>query len=237
MIPIHIATVVLILTAFSVDIYAASFDCAKAKSRAEILVCSDSELSSIDDDLAKNYLKAKSLASSPAEFKAQGEREWKNRETTCIDKRCLLAWYSQRRSQLLSVINSQTSTPQPTPPQSAKDLASIKPKQDNAVAEKIVPSSSYEQKNYQIIDTGYYGCLDKENFKRLRNILMQRDDAIFLKEVTASVKTGECVKFNKGEKVYFEEGTVISSVIRIKKEGSSNSYWTATKAILTQPAK
>jgi hypothetical protein len=137
----------------------------------------------------------------------------------------------------LSVIDAQSSKPQPPPPLSAKDSANITPKQNNAVAEKIIPPSSYEQKNYQIIDTGYYGCIDKENFKRLRNILMQRDDATFLKEVTASVKKGECVKFNKGEKVYLEEGTVISAVIRIKKEGESNSYWTATKAILTQPVQ
>lgn len=237
MIPIRIATVALIMMAFSIDSYAASFDCAKGKSRAEILVCSDSELSSLDDDLAKIYSKAKSLASSPAEFKAQGEREWKKRETTCIDKQCLLAWYSQRRDQLLSVINAQTSTPQPPPPKSSVDSALMTPKQNNAVAEKVVPRSSHEQITYQIIDTGNYGCIDKENFKRLRNILMQRDDATFLKEVTASAKKGECVKFNKGEKVYLEEGTVISSVIKIKKEGSSNSYWTATKAILTQPVK
>ena len=232
MMPIRIAIVVLFMMAFSIEIYAASFDCAKAKSRAEILVCSDSELSSLDDDLAKIYLKAKSLASSPADFKAQGEREWKKRETTCIDKQCLLAWYSQRRDQLLSVINAQTS--KPPPPQSAKDSAVIAQKQDNTIAEKITPPSTHGQKSYQIIDTGYYGCIDKENFKRLRNILMQRDDASFLREVTASVRKGECIKFNKGEKVYLEEGTVISSVIRIKKEGNSNSYWTATKAILTR---
>jgi len=237
MIPIRIATVVLIMTAFSIDIYAASFDCVKAKSRAEILICSDSELSTLDDDLAKIYSKAKSLASSPAEFKAQGEREWKKRETTCIDKQCLLAWYSQRRDQLLSVINAQTSKPQPPPSQSAKDSAIITPKPNIAVAEKIIPPSSYEQKTYQIIDSGYFGCIDKENFKRLRNILMQRDDVTFLKEITASVKKGECVKFNKGEKVYLEEGTVMSAVIRTKKEGDSNSYWTATKAILTKPVQ
>lgn len=237
MLPIRIATVILIMTAFSIDIYAASFDCAKAKSRAEILVCSDSELSSLDDDLAKIYSQAKSLAASPAEFKAQGEREWKKRETTCIDKQCLLTWYSQRRNQLLSVINAQASTPQPPPHSSAKDAAIITPKQDNAVAEKVAPTSHYERETYQIADTGYYGCRDKDTFKRLRNILMQRDDATFLKEVTASVKIGECVKFNKGEKVYLEEGTVISSAIRIKKEGTSHSYWTAPKTIMTQPVQ
>jgi len=66
---------------------------------------------------------------------------------------------------------------------------------------------------------------------------MQRDDASFLREVTASVRKGECFKFNKGEKVYLEEGTVTSLVIRIRKEGTLNSYWTTTKAILTQPEK
>ena len=117
------------------------------------------------------------------------------------------------------------------------DSAVIVPKLINAAEEKNTLSSCLELKTYQIVGTGYYGCIDKENFKRLRDILMQRDDAAFLREVTASVTKGECVRLNKGEKVYLEGGSTISSIIRIKKEGNPNSYWTTTKALQTQPEK
>lgn len=237
--PIRIAVLVVIMAAFSIEIHAASFDCAKARSRGEILICSDPELSSLDDELAKTYAKAKSLAPSPADFKAQSEREWKRRETTCFDKQCLLAWYAQRREQLLSVINAQTSKPPPpTTPVPAKDASGITENQKTAVEDKTAPPPpGREQKSYLIAGAGYYGCVDKENFKRLRNLLMQGNDAAFLKEMTASVQKGECVSFHKGEKVSLEEGAGISTVIRIKKEGEQHSHWTTPKAILPQSGK
>jgi len=228
---IRIAVFFLIMAALPIEINAASFDCAKAKSRGEILICSDPELSSIDDDLAKIYSKAKSLASSPADFKAQGEREWKKRETTCFDKPCLLAWYSQRRDQLMSIISDQATKPQPTalvPPQNSSALT---PQQSTPAEEKVAPSPSRNPLIFKVKAGGYYGCLDKEKFKKLRDIVVRGDEPIFLKEITASVKNGECVMLNKGEQITLEEGTDISTVIRIKKEGIPNSYWTTPLVI------
>jgi len=241
---IRIAVLIVIMAAFSIEIHAASFDCAKARSRGEILICSDPELSALDDELAKIYAKAKALAPSLSEFKAHSEREWKRRETTCFDKPCLLAWYAQRREQLLSIVNAQTSTPPPpTAPAPVKDAAGIAENQKSAVVEKTAPPPppppppAREQKSYQIAGAGYYGCKDKENFKRLRDLLMQGNDAAFLKEMTAGVQKGDCVMYNKGEKVSLEEGVGISTVIRIKKEGESYSHWTTPKAILPQSGK
>lgn len=223
---IRIAVFFLIMAAFPFEINAASFDCAKARSRAEILICSDPELSSMDDDLAKIYSKAKSLAPSPADFKSQGEREWKKRETTCFDKQCLLAWYSQRRDQLMSIINDQALKPQPSALVSPQNPSPPTPQQTTPVEEKAAPSPSRNPKIYQVQVRGYYGCIDKEKFKKLRDRVIRGDESVFLQEITASVKNGECVMLNKGEQILLEEGTDSSTVIRIKKEGAPNSYWT-----------
>jgi len=228
---IRIAVYFLIMATFPLEINAASFDCAKAKSRAEVLICSDPELSLLDDDLAKIYSKAKSLAPSPADFKAQGEREWKKRETTCFDKPCLLAWYSQRRDQLMGIISDQAAKPQPAalaPPQKSSALT---PKQNTPVEEKVAPSPSRNPFIFQVKVGGYYGCLDKEKFKKLRDLVLRGDEPIFLQEITASVKNGECVMLKKGEQITLEEGTELSTIIRIKKEGSPNSYWTTPLVI------
>lgn len=42
--------------------HAASFDCAKTRSKPELLICGDPELSRLDDELALIYAAAKAVA-------------------------------------------------------------------------------------------------------------------------------------------------------------------------------
>lgn len=82
-----------------------SFDCAKARSRSERLICSDEELAALDRDTGRLHARARAAARDPAAFRRQNDAEWKQREATCRDKPCLLAWYSRRRSQLQQVVS------------------------------------------------------------------------------------------------------------------------------------
>jgi len=84
----------------SSDSKEASFDCTKAKSAAEILICNDPELSNLDTELAKIYRQAKSKTNDTEAFKKQTIDAWKWRESNCHDKECLLAWYADRKSVL-----------------------------------------------------------------------------------------------------------------------------------------
>jgi len=79
---------------------AASFDCKKARSDAEKLICSDPELSARDDELSQLYHRAKAAAADRKAFNAQNLRQWKLRESSCHDKACLQAWYADRKAQL-----------------------------------------------------------------------------------------------------------------------------------------
>jgi len=83
-----------------------SFDCTKARSDAEHLICSDNDLASLDNALASQYHLAKSVATDKAAFTAQNKAEWLSREQSCHDKPCLLAWYERRRAQLQLIIDS-----------------------------------------------------------------------------------------------------------------------------------
>ena len=47
------------------NLLSASFDCKLAKSNIEKLICSNSEISSLDDDLSKAYLDIKNNAQKP----------------------------------------------------------------------------------------------------------------------------------------------------------------------------
>ncbi len=81
-----------------------SFDCAKARSTTEKMICSDAELARLDRELGRIYARARNSTSDRAAFRRQKDREWQRREATCRDRECLLRWYAQRREQLMTVI-------------------------------------------------------------------------------------------------------------------------------------
>lgn len=73
-----------------------SFDCSKAKSNAEKLICSDEELAALDKKLAGIYRKAEVSAIDKRKFRDQGQAEWRWREKNCQTKSCLTDWYQRR---------------------------------------------------------------------------------------------------------------------------------------------
>jgi len=81
-----------------------SFDCSRARSAAEHLICGDPELSELDASLARIYREAKRTAPDKAAFAKESRDEWRRREATCTDKQCLLAWYARRRTQLTAYL-------------------------------------------------------------------------------------------------------------------------------------
>lgn len=79
-----------------------SFDCTKATSHSERLICADPELSTMDAEMSSLYSRAKSVASDKSAFAAETKARWKQRETECSDKSCLVAWYTLRKGELLA---------------------------------------------------------------------------------------------------------------------------------------
>lgn len=90
-----------------------SFDCGKARSVPEKMICSDAELARLDRELSRVHARAKNSASDSAAFNRRNNEEWRRRESTCRDRQCLLDWYAHRRSQLLGEIGpAQSLAPQ-----------------------------------------------------------------------------------------------------------------------------
>jgi hypothetical protein len=82
-----------------------TFDCAKARSAAETLICQDLQLSALDVQLANLYAVAKASAADSAEFKRATSAAWADREHRCADKQCLLDWYANRSAALLAQLS------------------------------------------------------------------------------------------------------------------------------------
>lgn len=80
--------------------HAASFDCAKSASNTELLICGNTELSKLDDDLDKSYQQA--LASSKDKPSLTNEqRKWlRDVRNACLNVACLKSVYKLRISEL-----------------------------------------------------------------------------------------------------------------------------------------
>lgn len=88
-----------------------SFDCTKARSVPEKMVCSDAELARLDRDLARVYQRAGKLTSDPPAVGRQTRQAWHLRETTCRNRECLLRWYAHRREQRMGILHGRKQSP------------------------------------------------------------------------------------------------------------------------------
>lgn len=90
--------------ALSGSAHAASFDCAKAQTRAEKLICSDAELSKLDDELAATFATALQT-DGHASIIRLGQRRWLKERNGCAVAACIKDAYVER---LAALSNHQT---------------------------------------------------------------------------------------------------------------------------------
>ena len=88
------------------DGHAASFDCSKASSPTEKMICSDGTLSQLDGVLGDAYRKAKDRAASKAELK-QKQNRWLPTRNACHDRKCIQRAYELRIKELNEFALSQ----------------------------------------------------------------------------------------------------------------------------------
>lgn len=81
-------------------LFTTGFNCAKAHSQNERMICTDAELAKIDYELSLLYAQAKLATHNSASFKKTNNEEWLWREQNCHNRQCLLEWYEHRRVQL-----------------------------------------------------------------------------------------------------------------------------------------
>lgn len=111
-----LASALLLPTAFTVTVHAASFDCAKAGTFVEHLICADQNLSTLDDGLSNFYRQA--LASSPRpDALRSAQRAWlREVRNACTSVQCLTQAYQARLDDLIPPMRSNSVTVQvPTP--------------------------------------------------------------------------------------------------------------------------
>lgn len=88
--------------------HGASFDCAKAGTWVEKAICSNPQLSDLDELLMASYKKALSGASNAATLKT-AQKDWlKNSRDGCQDTACLKQAYTTRLAELNQLVSTST---------------------------------------------------------------------------------------------------------------------------------
>lgn len=83
---------------------AASFDCGRASTKVEKMICSDSELSRLDCEMADIYKKALPKAPDLTVVKKQ-QKDWLKERNHCTDRRCLNDQYQLRLGELQRIVD------------------------------------------------------------------------------------------------------------------------------------
>ncbi len=86
--------------------YSASFDCANAASYVEKVVCSDAELSKLDDALGAAYRAASANADAGTQL-TRDQRRWLGIRNACRDRACIKSAYGARIVDLRAMESAQ----------------------------------------------------------------------------------------------------------------------------------
>jgi uncharacterized protein len=94
---------------------AASFDCGKASTTVEKLICGNAKLSSLDSTMASTYKNLINHSGKADEIKAE-QRQWLTERNACTDNACLQTKYEQRLIQLAEIpVEQSAKTPKNFP--------------------------------------------------------------------------------------------------------------------------
>lgn len=157
--------------------HAASFDCSKASSDVEKMICHNSELSSLDESLAKAYKSARAVLSEAEIVNLKSEQlAWLKSRNACTDIACLKTSIASRIEKL-SHPNTQTNLPA----ESISATTEPKPSERDQTEEKTASATPAWNKNTSVLPANYtlkYRSELSTEFRNCQNIM--RAQAEFL---------------------------------------------------------
>lgn len=83
--------------------YQTSFDCSKARTLSEYLICHDPDLAASDKELGAIFQQARDAVTDKAAFADRARKQWNYREKNCHDKACLVSWYAYQKDVLSKI--------------------------------------------------------------------------------------------------------------------------------------
>lgn len=101
---------ILALALSTAEAYAASFDCKLASTYSEKTICTNSQLSKLDEQLSALYKASISLSGTPESLKFQ-QREWIKKRNSCTNEPCISELHQSRIGELRNLITGEANQP------------------------------------------------------------------------------------------------------------------------------
>lgn len=142
----------------AVPVRAASFDCAKATTTVEKLICSEPELSALDEQLSKAYAGAREAAGSSQALIAE-QRSWLAERNRCADAACIKMAYTARLAQLQPMGGEAVAQEAATPSEHLEPW------------QAACPAPNIDWRNYEwtiIVGNGWTACEEMLGYLRSR---------------------------------------------------------------------
>ncbi len=77
----------------------------------------------------------------------------------------------------------------------------------------------------------WVGCKDKGDLESIKRYVSQNDDIAYKKQMIATIGTGRCIFLEHFDEVYIVDIDSWGGVVKIRKKGDTNEYWTYKNAI------
>jgi uncharacterized protein YraI len=77
----------------------------------------------------------------------------------------------------------------------------------------------------------WFGCSNKDQFKRISRYAAQGDEAAFSQGLAQAILGGTGYLFSRGEEVFIADTSLMSGLVKVRPKGQMAEYWTNIEAI------
>jgi|GEM_PF-5985864 len=83
----------------------------------------------------------------------------------------------------------------------------------------------------KIVRENQFGCTNREDYKKIIRYAVEEDAQAFLWALATGIEDGRCTMFELGETVFLADTAVFSGMVKIRKQGGTQEFWTAIEAV------
>lgn len=87
------------------------------------------------------------------------------------------------------------------------------------------------QTDRRIADDHRFGCKSRDYLEELTGYAVAKDMEAFRKGLGAGLVIGECTLFRKGEEVFIVDTKIFSGLVKVRRKGAIEGYWTVLEAV------
>lgn len=203
-----------LLVLLTFPLHAVSFDCKKASSYVEQLICIEPGLSKLDSQVAEAYFAKKSKSASP-EVELQSQRAWLRQRNQCDSIPCLRRSYESRLAALRLNEVSPSIAPESPPASSAVPSSETNSVQANLAKARNAQQQALSAKQEEEKIIAYRGIQIASLHSRLINLNFE----LFTSLMQSGIEMDSTTPFTNGVQASYRELGIVRFWTKEREDG------------------